>query len=282
MLKKNLKSRSPLKAKPVRLPGQSIQEARFDLALDKVLLPMMITIMFFVIALISWVEELTGSSTSPWAWSVFFIISLAFLVFRLLKVVPLVRRLRQAEEGEIAVGQYLERLREQGYQVFHDIVGDGFNLDHVLIGPAGVFTVETKTWSKPERGEAKIKFDGQTLTAWNRQPERDPLIQARAQAGWLSALLKESVGSAAPVKPVVVFPGWFIENTAKADNTIWVLNPKALPTYLSNAPVKLEADKVSQYSFHLGRFIRRSEVERQEAERATFRRRKKSGSQIGI
>ncbi len=28
-------------------------------------------------------------------------------------------------------------------------IGGNFNLDHVLIGPAGVFTVETKTHSKP-------------------------------------------------------------------------------------------------------------------------------------
>jgi hypothetical protein len=57
------------------------------------------------------------------------------------------RTLRQGIEGEKAVGQFLERLREQRYQVFHDLVGDGFNVDHVLIGPAGVFTIETKTSS---------------------------------------------------------------------------------------------------------------------------------------
>lgn len=37
-------------------------------------------------------------------------------------------------EGERAVGQFLEQLREQGFHVFHDVVGTGFNVDHVLVG----------------------------------------------------------------------------------------------------------------------------------------------------
>ena len=43
----------------------------------------------------------------------------------------------------------LEDLRAQGYAVFHDIPGDGFNVDHALIGPAGIFAIETKTRAKP-------------------------------------------------------------------------------------------------------------------------------------
>jgi hypothetical protein len=44
-------------------------------------------------------------------------------------------------------------------------VGEGFNVDHVIIGPAGAFTIETKTWSKPKRGSPTISFDGETLRA---------------------------------------------------------------------------------------------------------------------
>lgn len=40
--------------------------------------------------------------------------------------------------GERAVGQYLELLREQGVKVFHDIPSDNFNLDHVLVSRSRV------------------------------------------------------------------------------------------------------------------------------------------------
>jgi hypothetical protein len=282
MAKEQPKSRSPLKAKPVRTPGQSLHDARIDLAFDKLVFPLTFAVSLFVMSIVKWQEEWTGVSTSPWLWTWMFAGSLVILGIRLFKIIPHVQRLRRAEEGEKAVGQYLERLREQGYHVFHDVIGDNFNIDHVLIGPGGVFTVETKTWSKPARGEAKIEFDGLNLTAWGREPDRNPLIQARAQAGWLNALLKESTGQACSVKPVIVFPGWYVENTNKVKSSIWVLNPKALPTFLKNVPVQLKPDQVSQLSFHLSRFIRRTELEREEIRRSPFRKDKGAGSQIGL
>jgi hypothetical protein len=44
-----------------------------------------------------------------------------------------------AKDGEKAVGEFLERFREKGYRIFHDIVGGDFNIDHVLIGPSGIY-----------------------------------------------------------------------------------------------------------------------------------------------
>jgi len=63
-----------------------------------------------------------------------------------------------------------------------------------LIGPAGVFTIETKTWSKPVRGTATITFDGEELKCGSNKPDRDPVIQALAQSSWMRELLKESTG----------------------------------------------------------------------------------------
>jgi hypothetical protein len=175
------------------------------------------------------------------------------------RAVPNVLALRLAAEGEKAVGQFLEGLREHGYRVFHDVVGDGFNVDHVLIGPAGIFTVETKTWSKPPRGEARIQFDGERILRGTLEPDRDPVIQARAQSGWLRDLLAESTGRRFDVRPVVVFPGWFIEQTSAKARGIWVLNPKALPHFLENEPRQLSDEEAKLASFHLSRFIRASE-----------------------
>ena len=141
-------------------------------------------------------------------------------------------------------------------------VSTGFNVDHVLIGPAGVFTVETKTWSKPQRGEARIKFDGEQLTVAGREPERNPVVQARAQAGWLKGLLTESTGHQFEVFPVVVFPGWYIEQTNDCFRNMWVLEPKALPKFLGNEPPCLTPEEVKLASFHLSRFIRSSEQNR--------------------
>jgi len=248
--------RSPLKNKPLRTPGQSLAEARSRVWDEYGQTPAMVTACLLMLTLVSALEAWNKRTIPFWIWGVLTLISLAFLIYRIRKAQPKLHALRQGEEGERAVGQYLEKLRSDGYEVFHDLIGDGFNVDHVLIGPAGVFTIETKTWSKPATGEAKIRFDGQTLTLAGHIENRRPIIQAQAQASWLKALLGESTGRSLNVRSVVLFPGWFIESEKGALNRMWVLEPKALPKFLANQTQKLSAEDIKLFSFHLSRWIR--------------------------
>ena len=262
------KSRSPLKAKPMRQPGQSLGERRRDLFEDYLLFPVLLAATFGVMALMRWMEVRSGVVHSPWLYTGIFTFALAFLVFRFIRILPLLRNLRQGEAGEKIVGEYLERLRERGYRVFHDVLGDGFNLDHAIIGPAGVFTLETKTWSKPERGEPRIEFDGEALRVLGGQPDRSPIIQARARAGWLRLLLEESTGRKFKVHPVVLVPGWFIDSSAQRDWSTWVLEPKGLPKWLKDDPAKLLPEDVQLAAYHLSRYVRSHEQEKERIERS--------------
>lgn len=164
------------------------------------------------------------------------------------------KALKLGLDGEKAVGQYLERLRANGYQVFHDIPGDNFNIDHVVVGPTGIYTVETKTWSKPTDRNAIITFDGTRLLRDGNDVKRDPIVQCRAQATWLRQLLEESTGRKLAIHPVLVFPGWFVE----ADNNkgLWVLEPKQLVGFLRQSNKTLTTEEVHLVSFHLSRFVR--------------------------
>ena len=255
------RSRSPLKDRPLRNPGQSVEEARRKLLEDKLEQPLLAAVFAALLAALEWWRYFTGRPPQPAAFTALAVCVAAFAAWRVARAVPQLRSLRAAD-GERAVGQFLEGLREQGYRVFHDLVGDGFNVDHALIGPAGVFTVETKAWSKPARGEARIRFDGERILRGDLEPDRDPVIQARAQSGWLRDLLSESTGRKFEVRPVVVFPGWFVEQTSAHPRGIWVLNPKALPHFLEKEPRQLSEEDVKLASFHLSRFIRASETQR--------------------
>lgn len=93
--------------------------------------------------------------------------------------------------GELPVGQLLERLRAKGYEVFHDIEGDGFNVDHVLIGRGGVFVIETKTISKRnDIRRNEVRYDGQSVLVNGFTPDRDPIAQVGANARWVHKLLE--------------------------------------------------------------------------------------------
>ena len=141
-----LETRSPLKDKPLRNPGQSVQEAIDKVMEDEVeyyLLPCAITVSMFGAALMQWLFKtplymmlIISSSFMVGAFAVF------FLKFRVAR--KKIKQLKQARDGEIAVAECLDLLREQECRVFHDIIGENFNIDHVIVAPQGIFTIETK------------------------------------------------------------------------------------------------------------------------------------------
>jgi hypothetical protein len=256
------KSRSPIKDKPLRLPGQSLQEER-DRLWDNDMEGYAISALFFVIlALWEWLHHFNVVPSSPWLLTATACASVALALRRFFHLRPRMRAIRLGLEGEKAVGQYLDRLRADGYHVFHDIIGDDFNVDHVLIGPGGVFTIETKTWSKPARGDARVTYDGQRLLVAGQAPDRDPIAQAKSQARWISSVLLESTGRKLPVQPVVVFPGWYVDAAPGSQQTVWVMEPKGLPAFLSQQVARPSAEDVKLTVFHLSRFIRSGERER--------------------
>jgi Nuclease-related domain len=66
-------------------------------------------------------------------------------------VMPLVERRDRGASGEEHVGSLLEQISDDGWRVIHDASLGRGNVDHILIGPPGVLTVETKSHPGPVR-----------------------------------------------------------------------------------------------------------------------------------
>jgi Nuclease-related domain len=250
---------SPLKAKPLRVPGQSVDEEIDRWINDSAVSYFIAAAVLCAIAAVEWFGTLTHSPRHPFIFSAMALIGVAAAVWRSFDVRTRVRRLRQGRDGERAVGQFLERLRDGGAQVFHDVPGQGFNLDHVVISPHGLFAVETKTYSKPWPG-AKIIVDGDSLTIAGQTPDRDPVVQVRLASRWLEAMLQESTGKRFAVRGVVVFPGWFVEQRSSR-GPVWVLEPKMLPGFVEQEPTSIKPEDVALAAFHLSRYVRATAVE---------------------
>jgi hypothetical protein len=231
--------RSPLKAKPLRHAGQSIQDEIdhwYEEVLTEHLVLLFAAFTVWTMALVTWLFPVPP-------FTFFVLVSVAFagmLVWSVPKIVKARRRIRRlilGRDGERAVAECLDLVRHDGAWVVHDLPAAGFNVDHVVIGTQGVFAIETKTWSKPTSGEARIEFDGSNLMVAGTRPSRDPVAQARAQAAWVAKTLEELTGRRYPVRPVVVFPGWFVERRAQPTaRDVWVLEPKELRGWLAREP----------------------------------------------
>jgi hypothetical protein len=154
-------TRSPLKKKPLRNPGESIQREMENL-LDSEVLPQFIAaFMIVAFAVYEWIRWLGDAPPRP---ILITILALGYIAYTAYKVITVRKRYRSLQlgyEGEKAVGQYLEGLRAQGCRVFHDVIGDNFNIDHIVVSTKGIFVIETKTYNKPIKGEAIATFDGE-------------------------------------------------------------------------------------------------------------------------
>jgi hypothetical protein len=258
--KDSAKTRSPLKAAPLRYAGQSLDEEISRIWDDDLSSYVVAAIFIVVLALQEWWKWYFNLPPHPIFLSLIALIAVAYVSRKFIQARRKIKMLRLARDGERTVGQYLEGFRENGYRVLHDIVGDNFNIDHLLIGPKGVFTVETKTMSKPARGKSEIGYDGTQILVNGFKPDRDPVVQAKAQAHWIKELVKELTGKSITVRPAVVYPGWFVNLTPKGSRPdVWVLNPKALATFIENSDSELSDEDVRSFHSHLSRYVRNTE-----------------------
>ena len=87
--------------------------------------------------MMQWTQYLLKSPPTPLLMTVMAAFAWALFIYKASRVKKKARGLKLGRDGERAVAECLDTLREDGYRLLHDVVGGSFNLDHVLIGPAG-------------------------------------------------------------------------------------------------------------------------------------------------
>lgn len=75
------------------------------------------------------------------------------------------------------------------------------NFDHIIVGPAGVFVVETKNW------KGSVEFRDGKLYAGGKEPSRPPLKQVKAATVELISFLEEAGCGDLPIHSVLCFLG---------------------------------------------------------------------------
>jgi len=146
---------------------------------------------------------LAGFAIATWfvaghAWgAILLAAAFAAIAISAVRGVNCVKRFYVGARGEERVAGMLARLPDR-YHVFNDYVVSRVHVDHVVVGPAGVFAVETKCWSGAVTvEEGHILVDG-------RLPDRSPLRQVRREAQLVKAKLAKS-GWDGEVTPVLAF-----------------------------------------------------------------------------
>jgi Nuclease-related domain len=92
---------------------------------------------------------------------------------------------QRGAHGERRTARLLDRLIRDGFVVFHDLAvpGSPANVDHLVIGPTGVFVIDSKQWT----GSVQQGADG--LAWYNHYPLDRTLETVRWEAETLGRLL---------------------------------------------------------------------------------------------
>jgi hypothetical protein len=151
---------------------------------------------------------------------------------------------RKGALGEYEVGAELERLSER-YAVFNDVNTEEFgNFDHIVVGPPGIFALETKNWT------GLIATDAAGELTRNGKPASQPHIRSLEQK---VMMLREQVlvlcrRNDLFVRGVMVFPKASVAVPFGKTRSIHCLRIEKLRDYIDNPKFsqQLSPDRVNE------------------------------------
>ena len=142
--------------------------------------------------------------------------------------------------GELAVGRVLAKLGPQ-WHVLHAVpVGEGdTDIDHVVIGPGGVFTLNSKNHSGQNVWVAGRTF----LVAGQKQPH---IPKAEAEAQRAGKLLGRALASSVRVTPMLVVVDPKKITVRERPAQVVVVTASEVVSWLRRQPKVLSTDQVDQ------------------------------------
>ena len=239
------KKASPLTANLLRPAGHTLKTQIHDLQIDLfsqlLFTPFTMMMVAFFMILDSYLRD---KKLSVFLLSFTGALLVMLFIYGVTKTYRIAKRLQHLKLGyscELAVGQELEHIvrpQQHPYRVYHDIPFDGFNIDHLIISPNGVFVIETKGRAKPINDgskQFKVRVENDALHFPNHV-ETAPLEQVRRNVTSVRNWLNSATGTEVPVGGILVLPGWFVELRQKA-TAPYVISGAALPKVLPQLKV---------------------------------------------
>jgi hypothetical protein len=137
---------------------------------------------------------------------------------------PRLDRRIQGNHGELHVGAILDGLADEGWLTLHDISLGRGNIDHLVVGPGGVLTVETKS-------------HGGRLAVAALDPRW--LRQAYAQRKLVERITGQRVDC------LLVFSRAYLDRGVSRQRGVLVLPARMLAGHLARRPAKLSPPEVA-------------------------------------
>ncbi len=249
-------SRLPGREKLLRSPGESMRRN-----LDQLDEYLIYSVALFLLVPIAFAWK-TPDLNSIWPLTFLFCL-MTLSALPCIYVVRLYRDYVLGLRAERAVGEELNQLMLDGCRVFHDYPsGPGWHINHIIVAPSGVYTVETKTSPKNRIPEADrqpdVLLDGTVLKFPSHTCE-ESVKQARRSAELLRKELSDALPEPVEVNSIVSLPGWRVLRRGECD--VKVLNPKEIwQRIVTTAPPKLSNPEIERIAYYIQQKCRDVEI----------------------
>jgi hypothetical protein len=159
---------------------------------------------------------------------------------------PEAKAWRRAADGERHLARLLDPLAKQGWGVEHDlpIRGAKGTLNHVVIGPPGIFAIDVRHY----RGRLRLSHDG---LLWHGRTFLLPSLSAtRSKAD----RLQDRIGAPdVAVVPVVAVPGGAVPGGQVTSMGVTVVPARRLPGLLRSLPPTLTTERAREVAAQMNR-----------------------------
>jgi hypothetical protein len=145
---------------------------------------------------------------------------------------------RRGSAGERRTARLLGPLERHGWAVLHDLAvpGSAANIDHLVIGPGGVFVIDSKQY----RG--RVALDGSGRLWHGRYPFAPTLCTASFEADQAAQVLPDP---GVAVVPIVAVHGAQVPWGKVVTNGVPVVTARRLPSLLRELPEVLGPERVA-------------------------------------
>jgi hypothetical protein len=159
---------------------------------------------------------------------------------------PETRAWQRGAAGERHVARLLESLVQQGWGVQHDlrVPGSKANIDHVVIGPPGVFVIDAKHY----RGRLRLSPDG---LLWHGRYFLAPTLSATR---WEADKLQARIGAPdIAVVPIVAVVRAMVPYGQVTAMDVTVIPARRLPGLLRSLPPTLTPERALEVAAQINR-----------------------------
>jgi Nuclease-related domain len=153
---------------------------------------------------------------------------------------------RRGADGERYLARLLDPLAKQGWGVEHDLPvrGAKANLNHVVIGPPGIFAIDVRHY----RGRLRLSHDG---LLWHGRTFLLPTLSAtRSKAD----RLQDRIGAPdIAVVPIVAVLGGMVPGGLVTSMGVTVVSARRLPSLLRSLPPTLTPQRAREVATQINR-----------------------------